>query len=73
MQQCSDILIQLFKAEGHSDDQSYKTHEVGILTYSSTSVVINSSQVINISYGVILFNTSSSCITDRFFVGHVYT
>ena len=64
VQQCSDILIQLFKVEGHSDVQSYKTHEVGILTYASTSVVINSSQVINISYGVILFNTSSSCITD---------
>ena len=64
VQQCSDILIHLFKVEGHSDGQDYKTYEVGILICESTSVVINSAQVSNISYGVILFNTSNSYITE---------
>ena len=65
VQQCSKILIQLFKVEGHSDGQRYKAYyDVGILTYESTFVVIKSLQVTNISYGVILFNTSNSYITD---------
>ena len=64
VQQCSKILIQLFKVEGHSVGHRYKAYEVGILIYESTSVVIKSLQVTNISYGVILFNTSNSYITD---------
>ena len=64
LQQCSEILIQLFKVEGHSGSQRNVTCEVGILTYESTSIVLNTLQVSNISYGVILFNTSNSYITD---------
>ena len=60
VQQCSKILIQLFKVDG----QRYKAYEVGILIYESTFVVIKSLQVTNISYGVKLFNTSNSYITD---------
>ena len=64
LQQCSDILIQIFEVEGHSDSQRYITYEVGNLIYESTSVVMDSLQVSNSSYGVILFNTSNSYIKN---------
>ena len=67
LQQCSEILIQLFKIDGYSDRQRNKHVRLGFL-YMKAHLL--SLQVSNISYGVILFNTSNSYITDTATMNH---